>query len=184
MTVEFSMADAEHLPFVKHSLLEVHAEVWRKDAEPAVDAGSDKSFEARLEAAASMPGWTVAIGYENGRPVGYCHGFCLAADTDWWSNMILPLPKYVTWETGQRTAVLSEIAVRKPWRGTGVASQLHEIWLSLRQEERVTLLVDPAVGDGALQAACETWGYRRVADHRELHATTAHTAMIRPVRHP
>ncbi|MFF1478080.1 GNAT family N-acetyltransferase [Streptomyces sp. NPDC058301] len=184
MTVEFSMADSEHLPYVKHGLLEVHAEVWRKDAERALDAGSDEPFEARLEAAASRPGWTVAIGYENGRPVGYCHGFSLAADSDWWSKMILSLPNYVTWETGQRTAVLGEIVVRKPWRGTGVAAQLHEIWLSLRPEERVTLLVDPAVGDGALQAACEAWGYRRVADHREQRESTVYTAMVRPVRHP
>ncbi|MEU5435986.1 N-acetyltransferase [Streptomyces sp. NPDC020719] len=186
VTVEYSLADAKHLPYVKHSLLEVRSEVCGADSasQSSPESAAGAPFEARLEAAASLPGWTVAIGYEKGRPVGYCHGFSLAADTDWWSNMILPLPKYVTWETGQRTAVLSEIAVRKPWRGTGVATQLHEIWLSLRPEERVTLLVDPALGDGALQAAYEAWGYRRVADHRELRESTVYTAMIRPVRHP
>ncbi|MBD0744982.1 N-acetyltransferase [Streptomyces sp. CBMA152] len=184
VTVEYSLADAKHLPYVKHSLVEVHTEVWGMGSGKDLEPGPDGAFEARLEAAAAMPGWTVAIGYEKGRPVGYCHGFSLAADTDWWSNMILPLPKYVTWETGQRTAVLSEIVVCKPWRGTGVATQLHEIWLSLRPEERVTLLVDSAIGDGALQTACEAWGYRRVADHRELRESTVYTAMIRPVRRP
>ncbi|GAA0617147.1 GNAT family N-acetyltransferase [Streptomyces crystallinus] len=176
MTVEYSLTDAEHLPYVRHGLLEVHREVWG-------DAQAD-TFDTRLTEAAAKPGWTAAIGYENGRAVGYCHGFSLAADTDWWSGLIVPLPKYVTWETGQRTAVLGEIAVREPWRGSGVAAQLHEVWLSLRPEERVTLLVDSELGDGALQAACEAWGYRRVADRRERRASTVYTAMIRPVRRP
>ncbi|MFK8909712.1 GNAT family N-acetyltransferase [Streptomyces sp. YS-3] len=173
MTVEYSLTDAEHLPYVMHGLLQVHRE-----------SGGDTGFEERLAEAAAEPGWTAAIGYENGEAVGYCHGFSLAADTDWWSGLIVPLPEYVTWETGRRTAVLDEIAVREAWRGTGVAAQLHEVWLSLRPEERVTLLVDSAAGGGALQSACEAWGYRRVADRRESRESTVYTTMIRPVRRP
>ncbi|WP_331723562.1 MULTISPECIES: N-acetyltransferase [unclassified Streptomyces] len=175
MTVEYSLADAQHLPYVKHSLLEVHTEAEASDAEQS---------EARLQAAVAEPGWMTAIAYEGSRAVGYCHGFSLAADTDWWTNVIVPLPEYVTRESGQRTAVLSEVVVREPWRGTGVAAQLHDIWLSLRPEERVTLLVDSAIGAGALQTVCETWGYRSVANHRGPGDPTVYTAMIRPVHRP
>ncbi|MFI1105046.1 N-acetyltransferase [Streptomyces melanogenes] len=176
MTVEYSLADAEHLPYVRHSLLDVHLDIH--------GASYAERFEARLQTAAAQPGWTTAIGYQAGRAVGYCHGFSLPADTDWWSNVIVPLPEYVTRESGQRTAVLSEIVVRKPWRGTGVAAQLHDIWLSLRPEERVTLLVDSTIGDGALQRVCEKWGYRSVSNHRTPGDPTVYTAMIRPVNRP
>ncbi|MFD4143124.1 hypothetical protein [Streptomyces sp. NPDC058572] len=51
------------------------------------------------------------------------------------------LPEGYMNEDGERTVALNEIVVRKPCRGSGVAWQLHEAWLSHRQEERVTLLV-------------------------------------------
>lgn len=66
MTVEYSLADAQHLPYVKHSLLEVHTEAEASDAEQS---------EARLQAAVAEPGWMTAIAYEGSRAVGYCHGF-------------------------------------------------------------------------------------------------------------
>ncbi|MFD9792532.1 N-acetyltransferase [Streptomyces sp. NPDC059070] len=179
VTVEFSLTDAEHLPSVMHGLLQVHREVSGDDGA----AESETAFEERLATAAAKPGWTAAIGYENGNPVGYCHGFTLARDTDWWFHLIVPVPHYITYENGHRTAVLDDIALRKSLRGTGVAARLHDVWLSRRPEERVTLRVDATLGNGALQAACESWGYRRVADRREQLESRVYTAMTRPVRH-
>ncbi|WP_405650606.1 hypothetical protein [Streptomyces sp. RK9] len=72
--------------------------------------------------------------------------------------MTTPLPEGYTDEDGARTLALNEIVVRRKWRGTGVADQLHEDRLKNRSEQRVTLLVNPRAGDGKVQALYERWG--------------------------
>ncbi|MFJ8589678.1 GNAT family N-acetyltransferase [Streptomyces sp. NPDC093595] len=93
-----------------------------------------------------------------------------------------PLAEDFTRENGKRTVALNEIVVRKPWRGSGVAWQLHEAWLSQRDEERVTLLVNPAAGEGAVQAVYEAWGYRKVGEQQPFPDSPLFTTMVRPVR--
>ncbi|MCX2968225.1 MULTISPECIES: GNAT family N-acetyltransferase [Streptomyces] len=182
MTVQIRHYSADQLPDIRQTILDVHAEVRHRDFGLTSDFYSVERFDERLTAYASRPGWTAACGWEDGTPAGFCFGMPLAPETRWWSAMTTPLPENVTKETGNRTVALNEIVVRKPWRGQGVAWQLHEAWLSQRSEQRVTLLVNPAAGDGAVQAVYEAWGYRKIGEQQPFPDSPRFAAMLRPVR--
>ena len=182
MTVEIRHYTAEGLPGIRQSLLDVHAEVRHRDFGLTGPFYDVERFDERLTTYASRPGWAAAVGYEDGETVGFAFGAALGPDTRWWSAVITPLPDGYAAEDGRRTVALNEIVVRKAWRGRGVARQIHEAWLGRRTEQRVTLLVNPAAGDGAVQAVYEAWGYRRIGDQRPFPDSPVFTSMTRPVR--
>ncbi|WP_329127296.1 GNAT family N-acetyltransferase [Streptomyces sp. NBC_01465] len=181
MTVEIRHYTAEQLDDIRQNLLDIHAEVRHRDFNLTGPFYDVERFNERLNSYASRPGWAATVGFEEGEPVGFAFGVPLGADTRWWSSMITELPDGYTSEDGKRTVALNEIVVRKPWRGRGVAWQLHEAWLSHRAEERVTLLVNPAAGDGAVQAVYEAWGYRKVGDQQPFPDSPVFASMTRPV---
>jgi GNAT superfamily N-acetyltransferase len=181
VTVDVMHYTAEDLPKIRQQILDTHVEVRQRDfglTGPFYDVGR---FDERLSAYASRPGWTSVLGYEDGDVVGFCFGTTLAPDTRWWQSMLTPLPDVVTAENGKRTVSLNEIVVRKPWRGRSVAWQLHEAWLTHRTEERVTLLVNPLNGGGAVQAVYEAWGYRNLGDQQPFADSPVFSVMLRSV---
>jgi GNAT superfamily N-acetyltransferase len=183
VTVDVKHFVAGDLPQIRQSILDIHVEVRHGDFGLGVSPfHSVERFDERLSAYASRPGWTAVLGYEDGQPVGFCFGTTLAADTKWWDSMRQPLPEDMTKEDGRRTVALNEIVVRGPWRGRAVAWQLHEAWLRHRTEERVTLLVNPAAGDGAVQAVYEAWGYRKVGDQQPFPDSPVFSAMLRATK--
>lgn len=182
MTVEITHYTADHLSQIRQILLDVHAEVRHRDFGLTAPFYDVDRFNERLSSYASRPSWAAVVGHEDGEPVGFCFGVALGPDTRWWQSMTTELPEGYTVEDGKRTVALNEIVVRKPWRGRGVAWQLHEAWLSQRTEQRVTLLVNPAAGDGAVQAVYEAWGYRKVGDQQPFPDSPVFAAMTRPVR--
>jgi GNAT superfamily N-acetyltransferase len=184
VTVEIRQATAEHLPAIRQTILDIHEEVRHADYGLTSPFHAVERFDERLAVYASRPCWTAVLGYESGEPVGFCFGVPLGADTRWWSSMTEPLPEEFVRENGSRTVALNEIVVRRPWRGSGVAWQLHEAWLSCRREERVTLLVNPTAGNGSVQAVYEAWGYRTIGEQRPFPDAPLFTSMMRPVRQP
>ncbi|MGW1977691.1 N-acetyltransferase family protein [Streptomyces sp. NPDC001889] len=182
MTVEIHQATAERLPDIRPTILDIHAEVRHGDFGLTGPFYETRRYDERLTAYASRPGWTAVIGYQDGEPVGFCFGFPLAADTKWWAPMTSPQTREFTREDGKRTVALNEIVVRKPWRGTGTAWQLHEAWLSQRCEERVTLLVNPTAGEGAVQSVYEAWGYRKIGEQQPFPDSPVFASLMRPVR--
>ncbi|MFJ6744182.1 GNAT family N-acetyltransferase [Streptomyces sp. NPDC091279] len=181
-TVDVRRYVAADLPEIRQRILDIHVEVRRRDFGLTGPFYDVERFDERLSTYSSRPGWSAVLGYEDGEPVGFCFGTALAPGTKWWNNMLTPLAADVTTETGTRTAALNEIVVRKPWRGHGVAWQLHEAWLNSRQEERVTLLVNPLNGDGAVQAVYEAWGYRKLGDQQPFPDSPVFSVMLRPVK--
>ncbi|MFJ4412990.1 N-acetyltransferase [Streptomyces sp. NPDC088925] len=183
MTVEIWHYTAAKLPEIRDHILDIHVEVRTRDFGLAAPFYSRERFDERLERYASRSGWTAAIGWEDGAPVGFCFGHPLAPDTQWWEGMLgEPLPADFTREDGVRTVALNEIVVRKQWRGSAVAWQLHEAWLGLRPEERATLLVNPTAGNGAVQGRYEAWGYRKVGDQKPFDDSPVFASMLRPVK--
>ncbi|MEU8943467.1 GNAT family N-acetyltransferase [Streptomyces goshikiensis] len=182
MTVEIKQVTAEQLPLIREDVLDIHVEVRHHDFGLNTEFNSRDRFNERLTTYSSRPGWSAVMAYDDGDPVGFCFGVTLGPDTAWWSSMQSPLPAGFTDEDGKRTVALNEIVVRKPWRGSGVAWQLHEAWLAQRQEERVTLLVNPAAGDGAVQAVYEAWGYTTIGTQQPFPDSPVYASMIRPVR--
>ncbi|MFI1868402.1 GNAT family N-acetyltransferase [Streptomyces jumonjinensis] len=182
MTLEIRQATAEHLPAIRQTILDIHIEVRHRDFGLTGPFYDVDRYDQRLTTYASRPGWTAVIGYDDDEPVGFCFGVPLGTDTKWWTSMSEPQPVEFIREDGKRTVALNEIVVRKPWRGNGVAWQLHEAWLSQRHEERVTLLVNPAAGDGAVQAVYEAWGYRKIGEQQPFPDSPVFASMLRPVR--
>ncbi|MFD9575363.1 GNAT family N-acetyltransferase [Streptomyces sp. NPDC059982] len=182
MTVEIKQVTADQLPLIRQHVLDIHVEVRHRDFGLNTEFNSRERFDDRLGMYSSRPGWSAVMGYDEDQPVGFAFGGPLAPDTKWWCAMADPLPEDFTSEDGRRTVALNEIVVRKQWRGSGVAWQLHEAWLAQRQEERVTLLVNPAAGNGAVQAVYEAWGYTTIGTQQPFPDSPVYAAMIRPIR--
>ncbi|MFH8738068.1 N-acetyltransferase [Streptomyces sp. NPDC017964] len=182
MTVDVKHYVAEDLPEIRQHILDIHVEVRQRDFGLTGPFYDVERFDARLTAYSSRPGWTAVLGFDEGDPVGFCFGTALAPDTKWWNNMLTAVDPAVTKEDGKRTVSLNEIVVRKPWRGRSIAWQLHEAWLDHRAEERVTLLVNPLAGDGAVQAVYEAWGYRKVGDQQPFPDSPVFSVMLRSTK--
>ncbi|MGK5544980.1 GNAT family N-acetyltransferase [Streptomyces sp. URMC 127] len=169
---------------VRQTILDLHVEVRGDFGLLDRPFNSVERFDERLLAYAQRPGWeTVVARTPGGELVGFCFGTPLGADTRWWASMINPLPDGYTTETGTRTLAFQEICVRKPWRGHGVARRLHDKLLAGHPEERVTLLVNPAAGDGKLKAVYESWGYEEIGRQQPFEDSPQFAVMMRPLRH-
>ncbi|WP_234335430.1 GNAT family N-acetyltransferase [Streptomyces alboflavus] len=127
-------------------------------------------------------GREAVVAYDGDRPAGFAYCSPLGPATRWWSTMTTPLPEGYTDEDGTRTLALNEIAVRRDWRGTGLARRIHEELLSDRQEKRVMLLVNPAPSDGKVQKLSEQWGYEPVGTQQPFPDSPVMTAMTRSLR--
>ncbi|MFJ7275293.1 GNAT family N-acetyltransferase [Kitasatospora sp. NPDC098663] len=140
---------------------------------------SPERFGERLTGHSSRPGWEAVIGYDGDEPIGFCYVVPLGPDTKWWSSMITPLPEGYVDEDGRRTLAFNEIVVRGPWRGKGVAKQLHDEVLGGRSEGRVTLLVNPQAGDGKVKAVYESWGYQQIGSQQPFSDSPVFSVMMK-----
>lgn len=135
------------------------------------------AFAERLDRHANEPGWEAVFAYDADEPVGYVYANTLTSDDRWWKRMTDPLPAGYT---DVPTMAIKEIGVRTPWRGTGTARRIHDELLAHRTEDRVTLLVNPAAGDGKVQTLYESWGYTAINTQQPSPDSPRLTAMARP----
>jgi GNAT superfamily N-acetyltransferase len=132
-------------------------------AEVCGDAGAPAA--ARLaRVRRRQPGFALAEARHGGYLVGYAAGMPLRPSTSWWRGLTTPLPPQDTAEYPGRTFALTELLVRASWRRQGTGSELHDLLLGGRAEERATALVAP--GAGAAQRAFVSWGWRKAARAR------------------
>lgn len=117
---------------------------------------------------------------EDGEPVGMAYGHCLGVDTVWWDRLVEPVSDDMRREDGHRTFGLMELAVRRPWRGRGVARRLHATLLDGVGAARVLLNVHP--GSRAASAAYRAWGYRKVGEARPWQGADLHDVMLLDLR--
>ncbi len=125
----------------------------------------DDSFPGRFRVARRQPGFSLAEARHGGYLVGYAFGMPLRPSTSWWRQLTTPLPEEVTTEHSGRTFALVELLVRASWRRQGIGETLHDLIMSHRTEERVTLIVPPTAAPA--QHAFQKWGYRKVARTRD-----------------
>ncbi|MEU1815119.1 GNAT family N-acetyltransferase [Streptomyces roseifaciens] len=113
-------------------------------------------------AQAKRPGMRLVLAREGDEVIGFTYGFLLSSDTGWWSSVQKPLSSDFTREDGTRTWAIIELAVRKPWRRRGIATDLHARLLEGLSTQRVTLTVRPEPEAAPAQSAYAKWGYRKV----------------------
>lgn len=163
------------LDAVRGDLLDVYAEVRAPLLHLANYAVS--SFGERLDRHGAEDGFQAVLAYEDGHPVGYAYGNRIEDGDRYWQRMNpAPGEKY----TARATVALKEIGVRPAWRGLGVARRVHDAFLASRGEPYVTLMVNPAAGDGKVHALYRSWGYEDVGHSQPSPASPRLTVMIRP----
>ncbi|MFD7713078.1 GNAT family N-acetyltransferase [Streptomyces sp. NPDC059786] len=136
------------------------------------------SFRERLDRHGTEPGFTAVIGYADGHPVGYAYGNTIERDDRYWQRTSpTPVAEY----TERPAVALKEIGVRSAWRKTGTARRIHDALLAAHDEPYVTLMVNPAAGDGKVHALYESWGYEDIGRSRPSAASPLLTVMIRAI---
>jgi GNAT superfamily N-acetyltransferase len=130
----------------------------------------------------TRPGFRLVLARDGGEVVGFTFGYRLPPDTGWWDNLQEPLPEDFTREDGQRTFVIIELTVRKPWRRQGIAAGLHTRLLDGPAMERVTLTMRPEPEAAPAQAAYAAWGYRKVGRSHPWDEAPVYDCMVLELR--
>ena len=130
----------------------LHDEVFGSD---------DPDFARRLGVWRRQPGFMLAEARHGGYLVGYACGMPLRPSTDWWRDVTAPLPATITDEHPGRTFALTQLVVRGSWRRQGIATELLDLILNDRAEERVTVKLPPSAA--AAQTVFRNWGWAKVA---------------------
>ncbi|MFD5747872.1 GNAT family N-acetyltransferase [Streptomyces sp. NPDC127033] len=157
------------LPDIRRVLLGIHADV----PEYPPDDPFVRRFPWFVDHWGARPGFTCVIGYDGDEPAGFAYGAPLAEGREWWRGHRTP-------DAGaSRTYAVSELMVRPPWRGTGVAGRLHGALLAERDEDLAVLLVDAA--HAKVRARYESWGYERVGEDRPFADSPVFAVMVKPL---
>jgi GNAT superfamily N-acetyltransferase len=136
-------------------------------------------FIERFHRQAERPGFRMAVARDgSGQVVGFTFGYRLPPDTQWWAGALAPLPADFTVETGDRTFVIIELAVRRARRRQGIAAQLHAALLDDLDVERVTLTMRPEADAAPAQAAYAAWGYRTIGQTRPWDEAPVYDSMV------
>ncbi|MBF6163159.1 GNAT family N-acetyltransferase [Streptomyces gardneri] len=147
--------------------------IFRDSYVDAIESGeefeSPEAFMHRFDAytdPARAGGFELVIARLDGEPCGQAWGWPLTADTAWWDGLRLDEGDRAdfTAENGSRTFAFSEIMVRKPFTGKGIARALHDELLAFRPERRATLLVRP--DNHLAYDRYRRWGWYRVGTLR------------------
>jgi GNAT superfamily N-acetyltransferase len=129
-----------------------------------VFGADDAGFARRFLVWCRQPGFVLAEARHGGYVVGCACGLPLRPSTDWWREITAPLPAAVTDEHPGRTFALTMLLVRGSWRRQGIATELLDLVLDGRAEERATVKLAP--GAAAAQAVFRAWGWAKVARTR------------------
>jgi GNAT superfamily N-acetyltransferase len=124
---------------------------------------AEADFARRLGVWRRQPGFVLAEARHGGYLVGYACGMPLRSSTDWWRQVTAPLPATITDEHPGRTFALTQLLVRSSWRRQGIATELLDLILNGRAEERVTVKLPPGA---AAQTVFRNWGWTKVARTR------------------
>ena len=151
---EAATGEAEHIA--------LHDEVFGADD---ADDADDADFARRLGVWRRQPGFVLAEARHGGYLVGYACGLPLRPSTDWWRDVTAPPPAAITDEHPGRTFALTQLLVRSSWRRQGIATELLDLLLNGRAEERATVKLPPTAA-AAAQTVFRNWGWAKVARAR------------------
>jgi GNAT superfamily N-acetyltransferase len=136
------------------------------------------AFGERLDRHGLEPGFTAVLAYADGHPIGYAYGNRIEhGDRYWQRTNPEPSDEY----TSRPAMALKEIGVREAWRKTGTARRMHDALLASREEPYVTLMVNPAAGDGKVHELYRSWGYQDIGQSQPSPASPVLMVMIRAV---
>lgn len=161
---------------VRSDLVDVYADV--RSALLHLPNYAVTAFGERLERHGSEQGFVAVLAYADGFPVGYAYANTIERGDRYWERTSpAPAAQYI-----ERPAVaLKEIGVRPAWRKTGTARLIHDALLATRTEPLVTLMVNPAAGDGKVHALYRSWGYQDIGQSQPSPSSPRLIVMIRAI---
>ncbi|MEV8372653.1 hypothetical protein AB0P21_07940 [Kribbella sp. NPDC056861] len=166
----------DNLDTVRGDLVDVYADV--RSALLHLPNYAVTAFGERLDRHGAEPGFVAVLAYANGFPVGYAYANTIEhGDRYWQRTNPAPADEY----TRRPAAALKEIGVRSAWRKTGTARRIHDTLLATRTEPFVTLMVNPAAGDGKVHALYQSWGYDDIGQSQPSSASPLLSVMIKPI---
>jgi len=167
--ISFELLDAKLAAAHAQELRALNTEVYADPPYRRTPGGEqDTRFAERFRVQCRQPGFILAEARHGGYLVGYAAGMPLRPATSWWRDLTTALPDDVTAEHPGRTFALVELLVRASWRRQGIGSELHDLVLANRPEERATLTVLPAAIPA--QSAFTKWGWHKIARVRPAEA--------------
>jgi GNAT superfamily N-acetyltransferase len=173
-TVELRTFD--NLDTVRGDLVDVYADV--RSALLHLPNYAVTAFGERLDRHGAEPGFVAVLAYADGFPVGYAYANTIEqGDRYWQRTSPVPADKY----TEHPAAALKEIGVRPAWRKTGTARRIHDALLATRSEPFVTLMVNPAAGNGKVHALYRSWGYDDIGQSQPSPSSPLLSVMIKPI---
>ncbi|GGV57886.1 hypothetical protein GCM10010294_04960 [Streptomyces griseoloalbus] len=137
------------------------------------------AFGERLDRHGAEPGFAAVLAYAGGHPVGYVYGNRIERGDRYWQRTA---PEPAQEYTSRPAVALKEIGLRPAWRKTGTAQRMHDAFLATRLEPYVTLMVNPAAGEGKVHALYRSWRYQDIGQSRPSPASPVLTVMIRATR--
>lgn len=159
---------------VRSDLVDVYADV--RSALLHLPNYAVTAFAERLERHGSEPGFVSVLAYVDGFPVGYAYANTIERGDRYWERTSpAPAEQY----TERPAVALKEIGVRPAWRKTGTARRIHDALLATRAEPFVTLMVNPAAGDGKVHALYRSWGYEDIGRSQPVPSSPLLILMIR-----
>lgn len=137
------------------------------------------TFGKRPDRHGTEPGFTAVLAYADGYPVGYTYGNTIEhGDRYWQRTSPTPTEKY----TERPAVALKEIGVRQTWRKTGTARRIHDALLATRDEPFVTLMVNPAAGEGKVHVLYRSCRYEDIGQSQPSPASPVLKVMVRDTR--
>jgi len=152
--VMLEVADGRRAAVAETEHIALHDEVFGSD---------DPGFARRLAVWRRQPGFVLADARHGGYLVGYACGMPLRPSTDWWRDVTAPLPASIIDEHPGRTFALTQLLVRGSWRRQGIGTELLDLVLNGRAEERATIKLPPSAAPAAV---FRNWGFAKVARSR------------------
>ncbi|MGW1977235.1 GNAT family N-acetyltransferase [Streptomyces sp. NPDC001889] len=133
------------------------------------------TFGERLDRHGTEPGFVAVLAYADDEPVGYAYANTIERGDRYWQRTTPePAEKY----TERPALALKEIGVRPAWRKTGTARRIHDALLAASEEPYITLMVNPAAGDGRVHALYREWVYEDIGRSRPSPASPILAVMI------
>jgi GNAT superfamily N-acetyltransferase len=159
------------------AILPVYEQVY---AEPPYFEGPQDVavFLDHFDQQTTRPGFRLITAETGGAVIGLAFGYLLPPETQWWTGLQKPLPAEFTTETGHRTFVINELAVRAPFRRSGIGTRLHAALLRGLTAERVTLTVRPDPEAASARTAYAAWGYRKIGQIQPWDGAPVYDAMV------
>ena len=156
----------DDLQRIRQTIIDIHADAQGE----AMQDDFHQRFPWFVDHWGGNPGYACVIAYDGDEAVGFAYGAPGVPGREWWRDHLDAVPEK------HRTYSYSELAVRQGWRKQGVAELLSRTLLGDRYEDLAVLLVDTE--HPRVQVLYETWGFRKVGEHRPFPDSPVYAVML------